>query len=224
MFSAKICGYQFDTMFGLYLTDYEIPAPEAKTNYIDIPGRNGALDKTERNGVVYFKDRTIPLEFQKTGQHIDRSDIYELEMKLLNAIHGKRGQLIFDEDVMYYWEGRFFVTSVSCQNNGLLIVQMQAVVDPFKYPVKDTTHRIQLSETAKSVLLFNGRKPVVPTVKLENSNSSAVLTWSIEETSYTKTISNGTYLLTDLILFDGETLLSASGSGTLTITYRMAQL
>lgn len=48
--------------YGMILVDgYKIPPPEAKTHYIDIPGRSGKLDLTEAFGDVFYNN--IEMEF-----------------------------------------------------------------------------------------------------------------------------------------------------------------
>ncbi len=137
MYSANLIGKQMDTEFGLYLPEYSIPAPEVQTNYKEIPFRDGAIDKTSPDGVVHYKDREWDLTFKKTGATVSASDLAALAMSVMNAIHGKAGEIIFDDDPNYKWVGRVFVTSVNCENNGLLIVNIHMITHPYKYSLAD---------------------------------------------------------------------------------------
>lgn len=137
MYSANLIGKQMDTVFGLYLPEYSIPAPEVKTNYKEIPFRDGAIDKTSPDGVVHYKDREWDLTFKKTGATVSASDLAALAMSVMNSIHGKAGEIIFDDDPNYKWVGRVFVTSVNCENNGLLIVNIHMITHPYKYSLAD---------------------------------------------------------------------------------------
>lgn len=137
MYSANLIGKQMDTEFGLYLPEYSIPAPEVQTNYKEIPFRDGAIDKTSPDGVVHYKDREWDLTFKKTGATVSASDLAALAMSVMNAIHGKAGEIIFDDDPNYKWVGRVFVTSVDCENNGLLIVNIHMITHPYKYSLAD---------------------------------------------------------------------------------------
>ena len=47
--------------YGLIVAPYAIPMPEPQTNFVEIPGRDGALDLSEAFGSVRYADRTIPL-------------------------------------------------------------------------------------------------------------------------------------------------------------------
>lgn len=45
--------------YGLIVAPYEIPMPPAKTDYVEVPGRDGSLDMTEALGTVRYGDRVI---------------------------------------------------------------------------------------------------------------------------------------------------------------------
>ena len=47
--------------YGLIVAPYVIPMPEPQTSFVDIPGRDGALDLSEAFGAVRYTDRIIPL-------------------------------------------------------------------------------------------------------------------------------------------------------------------
>ena len=47
--------------YGLIVAPYAIPMPEPQTNFVEIPGRDGALDLSEAFGTVRYADRVIPL-------------------------------------------------------------------------------------------------------------------------------------------------------------------
>jgi len=46
---------------GIIATKIDVPKAEPKTNYFDIPGRDGELDRSEAFGAVFYKSRTITL-------------------------------------------------------------------------------------------------------------------------------------------------------------------
>lgn len=223
MYSANFFGIQLDRTFELYLPEYDIPSPEAQTNYREIKGRDGAIDKTEQFGVVRYKDREWNLTFNKTGKQIDHSHVPVIERLLLNAIHARKGRIIFDDDPNYYWFGRAFVKDVSCQDNGLIIVQVSLITEPYKYALVDKNYVANLSNNSVVLTLENGRKPIIPSVI---STDVATLSWTIKGVNYTKTISAGTFKITDLILYEGETELTVSSTGvcSVTVTYPDVQL
>lgn len=158
MYSAKLVGNQMDTVFGLYLPEYEIPAPKAKTNYKEVPYRDGAIDKTAPDGVVTFEDREWSLVFQKTGEDVSAYDVPALSASLMNAIHGKSGEIIFDDDPNYKWVGRVFVENVQCENNGLIIANISLITQPYKYGIEDIvvtdTIETEVDEYQGSIVSF----------------------------------------------------------------------
>lgn len=219
MYSAKLMNKQMDTVYDLYLPEYTIPAPEVQTNYVDIPGKDGAVDKTAPDGVVRYKDREWDLVFKKTGNAVSADDLQSLSSSLNNDLHGRKGEVIFDDDPTYKWIGRVFVQDVLCENNGLIIVNIQFISEPYKRNIIDISRSVTLSNTSQTIALTNGRKPLIPTIIVAGENSSAVLVFTIKGEEYTVELSAGTWTVTDLVLFEGTTNIAATGSGTLTITY-----
>lgn len=221
MYSANIIGKQMDTVYGLYLPEYEVPSPEAKTNYKEIPFMDGAIDKTAPDGIVHFMDRNWELEFQKTGPNVSANDIQELSRQLNNDLHGRKGEIIFDDDPNYKWIGRVFVQSVSCENNGLLKVAINLTTEPYKYNVEQISVEYSLSEEETVIELDNGRKPTVPSVIVSDE---AVLTFTIKGVEYSIELAEGTWNVSELVLFEGTTEVIATGSGTITFEYEEASL
>lgn len=219
MYSAKLMNKQMDTVYGLYLPEYTIPAPEVQTNYVDIPGKDGAVDKTAPDGVVRYKNREWTLSFQKTGATVSADDLQSISSTLHNDLHGRKGEVIFDDDSNYKWIGRTFIQDVLCENNGLIIVNIQFISEPYKRKITDISRSVTLSSTSQTIALTNGRKPLIPTIIVAGENSSAVLVFTIKGEEYTVELSAGTWTVTDLVLFEGTTNVAATGSGTLTITY-----
>lgn len=219
MYSAKLMNKQMDTVYGLYLPEYTIPAPEAQTDYVEIIGKDGAVDKTAPDGVVRYKNREWTLSFQKTGATVSADDLQSISSSLNNNLHGRKGEVIFDDDSSYKWIGRTFVQDVLCENNGLIIANIKFVSDPYKRKLTDISRSVTLSSTSQTIALTNGRKPLIPTIIVAGENSSAVLVFAIKGEEYTVELSAGTWTVDDLVLFEGTTNVAATGSGTLTITY-----
>ena len=224
MYSAKLINKQMDSVYGLYLPEYVIPAPEAQTNFVEIIGRDGSLDKTAPNGIVRYKDREWELIFKKTGPDVSADDVPTLSTNLMNDLHGKRGEVIFDDDLSHKWIGRLFVVDVSCENNGLIIVKFKFISEPYKYGINNIVKTAVLSSTSQNITLSNGRKPIVPTVTVSGSNSTATLSFTVNGTSYNTTLNTGTWTVADLVLFEGDTVVAVIGSGSISITYPEALL
>ena len=96
---------RFDTKwahldFGLIVAPYAIPQPEPQTTYVEIPGRDGALDLTEALGTVRFHDRTIPLTMYALAPFDSTVSAFA------SYVQGRSRKLIFDRDPHYYYDGR----------------------------------------------------------------------------------------------------------------------
>ena len=74
------------TDWGLLLAPYTLETPDAQTNYITIPGRDGNLDLTEALGQLNYKNRDISLTFTHTGAINDIATFYST---VANFLHGQ---------------------------------------------------------------------------------------------------------------------------------------
>lgn len=129
MNSVKIGNYQMDTAFGLYLPEYTIPAPAPQTKFIDIIGRDGALDLSNAFGEIHFKSRDWTLDFKCFNPAVNW---LALSSTVMNAIHGKRLNFTFDDDPNWYWTGRVMVQNyTSKKGEGTLRIKITS--DPYKY-------------------------------------------------------------------------------------------
>lgn len=221
MFSAKLFGIHMDVRYGLYLEDYTIPGPEVQTDYVDIPYRDGAIDKTAPDGVVRYKNREWDLKFKKTGPNVSAYDLPEISERLMNGIHGRSGEIIFDDDVNYKWIGRAFVGNVTCENNGLIIAPIKLITEPYKRGVIDIVEKYNVSETESDIVLKNGRKPIIPKIIVSDN---AQLKFVINNVQKTLNLSQGTYVNSDLVLFEGENIVTVSGDGYVQFEYQEMSL
>ena len=224
MHSAKVVGKQMDSVYDLYLPEYTVPAPEVQTDFVEIVGKDGSIDKTAPDGVVRYLDRNWTLVFKKTGESVSAADVPSISSALMNDIHGRRGEVIFDDDTNYKWIGRVLVLDVSCENNGLIIVTINFISEPYKYGINDISESVTLSQTEQTIELVNGRKPLVPTIAVSGNDAVANLSFTVKGVSHTATLSEGTWTVSDLVLFEGTTDVVATGSGTMMITYPEASL
>lgn len=137
MISIIEAGKTVDDMFdikdiGLRARAYKISSPELQTNYIEIPGRNGALDLTDALGTAAYKNRTVGFSAIWKGNaklwHIKNSQI-------LNRFNGKNLRVVFGNDPEYYWTGRCAITH-EIIGEGEYGVIFTLVADPFKYPLR----------------------------------------------------------------------------------------
>ena len=134
MNSVLIGTHQMDTEFGLYLPEYSIPAPVPQTKFINVIGRDGAVDLSNAFGSVHYNSREWNLDFK----HFDPVNWHTISSSVFNAIHGKRLDFTFDDDPNYHWTGRFIVQDYTSKN-GCGTLKVRVMADPFKYKNTQTT-------------------------------------------------------------------------------------
>lgn len=118
--------------FGLILNHKEIGKPEPRTNYIDVPARDGHLDLTEAFGEVKYKERKIVFYFSYIGSDAN----WESTLSALhNYLNGQRHKIYFEED--YYWVGRCFVGDAQTKR-GIKEFTVECDCEPYKYKLEDT--------------------------------------------------------------------------------------
>lgn len=140
MGKVTIDGKESQETYGLVLTEAVIGQPELETVIISVPGRSGALDCTERlfGGPVY-KNRTITLTF-KTRQKLAKITWPELQTKLSTLWHGQTKRIIFDDDPLYFYEGRISIASFVVEGQ-LWTVKVECDCKPYKYLISDSTQK-----------------------------------------------------------------------------------
>lgn len=108
----------------------EISPPVPKYKLIQVPGTNVVLDLTERltGGETKYEPRTIRCEFCVVGGRQKWPAVYSA---ILNEIHGKRLQIIMDDDPNYYYIGRVAVDQWASEEVTATIV-ITAEVEPYK--------------------------------------------------------------------------------------------
>lgn len=201
----------------LILASAIIPPASPKESYIDIPGANGSIDMTEAHGEVKYSDRTATFTFhmKPTGDLSDAA--WEAKKtEISNRLNGLRCNIALDKDPDYYWQGRCKVNEHTSTKKQRKIV-VGARLAPYKLK-KDVT-RISANLTANPVeiTLTNARKPVSPTITCTGNTK---LVFDGIEYNF----SAGTCKILDIQLKEGETTVSASGTGIVTFEYQECDL
>ena len=200
------------TDWDLLMISKSIGEAEPITNYIEIPGRDGALDLSESLGEVKYKNRTLTFEFDL----FNPISFYTTQREIINYLNGKKLKITLDQDPNYYFIGRCRVTSSSISKN-LGHFTIECVCEPYRYKQNITT--ISNNVTAGNSYSFkNDRKSVVPTLTL-----SSAMTLSFNGTSYS--VGAGTNKILGINFKEGtNTITVTNGSGTLSVSYQEASL
>lgn len=191
------------------------PTPATpKTSFLTVPGRDGTLDLTEANGCVRYNDRVFSFTFVVAPG--DTMAFDDRATAVSNALNGVRCNITLDRDPAYYWLGRCEVSNLTRSRSGAQIV-VKATVQPYKLKQNTTVVSVALSSTPKSIVLKNNRMAVNPTIEC---TEGAVVTFGGND----YTLAAGTHKILDIRLTEGKNLLTASGTGTMTITWQEGAL
>ena len=199
--------------YGLIVAPYAIPMPEPQTNFVEIPGRDGALDLSEAFGTVRYADRIVPLTLYC------RAPFDALISAFATDVHGRRMHVIFDRDPTYYYDARVMVEDVE-RHAGYCELSLECRTKPYKLEHFETTVTV-LPMGSATVTLTNTRMPVVPAITV---STGMTLTFTIAGVVYTINLSAGTHVVPSLVLLEGDTEVEIKGTGSITFTYRKGAL
>lgn len=194
--------------FNLFLSQKRIGSPSPKTESVDIPGGDGVLDLTDFFGETKYNNRQLSFDF---STNVPQSQFMELFSAIQDAIHGKKMNIVIDEDSGWYYTGRITVSEWKADKTiGMITVDCDC--EPYKMKIDETVITKSVSG-ATSITLANSRKTVVPKVTLDSEMTIAF-------GQYSGTFSAGTYIIPSMRLKEGNNTLTVTGSGTITFTYR----
>lgn len=195
----------------------DLEQPTVKTNYVEIEGMNGSLDLSEAlTGEPTYEDRTFSASFCACDSSYE--DRRALLSSIISAIHGRKMKIVEPDDPNHYLYGRVSVTNVNhTVSYSDFSVEMRC--DPWRYEHEETVQIIPVSSDAPvDVPICNGgRKTVCPDITVSGQVTFTCCGVTSEAT-------DGSYKVTTFKLYQGENVIQVSGSGTLTLTYRRADL
>ena len=198
---------------GMIVAPYAIPMPEPQTNFVEIPGRDGALDLSEALGTVRYTDRTIPLTLYA------RAPFDSLVSTFATDVHGRRMNVIFDRDPTYYYDARITIEDVE-RHWSYCEMSLECRAKPYKLEQFETAITV-LPTGSATVTLANTRMPVVPSISV---SAEMTLAFTIGGKDYSVTIPAGTHTVPSLVLVEGNTEIGITGTGSATFTYRKGAL
>lgn len=209
-----------------------IAPPKVRTNYVDVPGLDGALDLSEAlTGRVGYQTRDFSAEFIV----IDARNRWDaLYSEILDTLHGQRMQIILDEDPGYYYTGRVTVNALESDRKTATI-SIKAVCDPYKLEITGSLddwlwdsfnfetgvirdYRDMAVNGTLTLTIPGTRRPCIPTI-----TASAAMTATFgggKEYALTA----GDNRISGICITEGDNVLTFTGSGTVSIDYRGGRL
>jgi hypothetical protein len=197
--------------FGLILSKTEMGAPQVKAQKIDIPGADGTLDLTDFFGEPKYEDVTHRFDFS-TG--IPQAEFITLCTRIKNAIHGKKMRVVIDDDPLFFWNGRCYVSSFT-NEKGIGTISIECDCAPWKYKRDHTTVAHVVSGT-QEIILTNARKRAVPEVQVFTEGGGSI---TVDFRGNTWTLGKGSYTLPELELAEGANPVTVTGTGTIAFVW-----
>lgn len=217
--------------WGVFFTKRVISPPVVQTNYIEVPQRDGKIDLSEGlTGLVKYYNREIELELKFKEQIGDYATRFS---DILNYCHGKRMQIIFDDDIDNFYIGR-----INVEKNEVLekigVISIKADCEPYKYDLQ-SSDELWLWDTfdfedgvinefvdvpvmgIETINLVAKRQVTYPTISVDSP-------MKVEFDGISYDLAVGENKMYDILLPEGENELTFRGYGTVTIRYRGGSL
>lgn len=201
--------------FMLVLSSKEIASPAVKSKKLDVEGADGSLDLTDFFGEPRYEDVTHKFTFTTFAA----PSLFPARLSSLkNAIHGKKMRIILDDDPLFYYHGRCYVSRFVNEKN-IATVNIECDCEPYKYRLEKTVVS-QAVSGAQTIVLTNGRKRAVPEVTIETETGLNIVfgdgnIWDLGAGSYT---------LPELELAHGENVVTVTGTGSISFAWQEADL
>lgn len=219
--------------YGLYVTNTNpVAPPEAKTQHIEVPGRNGNIDITETlTGYTIYGNREITL--QLGGKKLENA-WPSFMSNFINEIHGKQVKVIFDDNPDYYYIGRAVVESDYTRGNRIATFTVTIDAEPYKYEILSTIEPWKwdlfsfvngIIRQYNNIVVSGSREytvtgsemPVIPIFV-----ASAPMSVAFEGKTYQ--LKAGENKLYDIVIQNKQYQLTFTGNGMVSIIYRAGRL
>lgn len=140
--TGDVADWHRSSAYGIVGINWRFPAPTVKTNVIDIPGANGALDLSEvLTGRPTFENTEGELSFFIPDP--SATDVSALQ----NMIHGQRVRMRYDGDTSHYREGRLTITEDS-RADVLRRITCNVDADPYRYSIEESSQSVAITANA----------------------------------------------------------------------------
>lgn len=222
MIKRKIIFGTYDTAeTGLWtLNAWNLSPAEHKSTLVEVPGRDGDLDLSTAltNGEPRYHSRTLTVRLESSeGDRLERQARIDT---MTNWLNGWSMNIVLPDDELHYITGRVQV-SPEYNDPAHAAVNLTAVCEPWRYAINETVRTVEATAETATVSLTNmGRRAAVPVITITGADASVALAYG----AYSWQLGAGVYQLPDIILPQGLTDVTLSGSGSVEFRYREAVL
>lgn len=198
------------------VTAKSVPPAEPKTHYVELDGVHGALDLSEAlTGGPVYGTRTVTASFMcSEGTHREREALLR---KIRTALHGRKVSIIEPDDPDHYFLGRVVIKD-AVNDLAYMTFTIEAVCEPWRYAVNETNRTATVNGGSVGLVIRNeGDNTITPVITVAGSVS-------ITFAGMITTLTTGSYKVAHLRLANGPNVITVTGSGSVTFTYREAVL
>lgn len=203
---------------GWTLSALSLSYPERRSNYVDVPGRDGSLDLSAilSDEPIYGTRELLATLELSAGTRAQRNDLVR---KLINAYHGRDVQITLPDDPDHTLTARP-TFSIQYHTAAHVAVDINAVCQPWRIAKASKAIIADAAAAALAVQLpNNGSRTEVPEITVTGTADITI----VHEAS-TWTVSPGTHILPDLRIPAGGITCSISGAGQIKFAYEEAIL
>jgi len=204
MRDISLNGKWLSTYGGYLGQDISFDPPTVKEKRVDMPANHGSLDLTESlTGEPLYNDRVLTFPVFFNLSHLD----YVLKVNEMTAdLHGKRVNIIFDNDPQWRLEGRCEVTYAPWKGYGE--IKLSFTCKPFRYALTERSW----SGTGVVTMTNQGSISLIPMVVTTGTRTITYPNTSGGTT--TRTVTAGQWKFSDLKLLPNVTLSVTVTGGT----------
>lgn len=209
-YACTINGKHTYYYYGLYVTNTApIAPPEVRTQYIEVPGRNGNIDLTDAlTGRPVYGDREITLEL---GGKKPAGEWPGFFSRFLADVHGKKVEIVFDNDPGCYYVGRAIVSGAYERGNEIARFTVTVTAEPYKYARFNSLPPVTATAAGISQRIVGSDYLTVPEFTVTGGN----VTLKIGDDTYTLTPGvNKNY---DIVIDNKAYIYTYTGTGTETV-------
>lgn len=218
MEKRKLIIGTYDTALeGLWtLSEQKLGLPEIKEEYVEVPGRNGALDLSTvlTDGEPQYSNRMFEATLESSeGTRDERNSRISY---MVNLLDGLKFKIVLPDDPMHYLYGRVRVEKLY-SDMVHAAVKVTATCEPWMYNIAETQVTLEANATMQATTLYNkGRMPVIPNIKIVGGPVE------IKFGGHSWVISEGSYIIPEIFLKTGSYPIQYKGNGVVLLSYREA--
>lgn len=190
--------------YGVLMVSHDAPPPTPKLYRVTLDGMDGDVDMSEWAGEIRFNSRTVTVALRDLGP----SGL----AAVTQFLHGRQCKITFSEDPDWYYLGR----CDNAQGSTRKRVTNQTFVftcQPYKLAHIPTLRKLNPTVGGVTTVLQAARKSVIPQITL---TEACELTYD----GNTYSLTAGTHTVPTFIITDAPKVLTATGSGELTLKWQ----